>query len=202
GWGLTAPQIAQIIAFCNLSFWLGLLTLGGVLLLTQPMDLSTVLTLPESSVQSLGVFALAIVGAYLVVSSLMRRSLSVGWLSIPRLSFPVAIAQIIITCIDWAIAATTIYVLLRPTSLHYLPEVIGVYVIAQLAGVLSTVPGGIGIFETVMILLLPSVAPKIEIIGALIAFRILHHLLPMGLGVLSLMGYELHQLLRAKRERI
>ncbi|MEL6321198.1 MAG: lysylphosphatidylglycerol synthase domain-containing protein [Cyanobacteria bacterium J06626_14] len=189
-WGFTVQQIAQIIAFCNLSFWLGMLTTSGVLLLTRPDNFAVALDLPQQSLQVLGFASLSMVVTYLIIGSVMRRSLTIGWVSVPRLSLPIAVSQIMLTCVDWAIAASTIYVLLGPTTIGDLPYVIGVYVVAQFVGVLSSAPGGIGVFETVMILLLPSVASTVDILGALVAFRILHHIVPMCFGLLALMGCE------------
>jgi uncharacterized membrane protein YbhN (UPF0104 family) len=200
-WGFTTQQIAQIIAFCNLSFWLGMLTMGGLLLLTRPSDLSSVLPLPAMSLKSCGVVSLSLVATYLVISSIMQRSLKIGIVSIPRLSLPIAITQIGLTFLDWAIAATTIYILLRPSSIGDLPYVIGVYVVAQWAGVLSSVPGGIGVFETVMVVLLAPVASTVELLGALVAFRILHHIVPLVIGLLTLMGYEVRLLVNKNSHR-
>ncbi|MEM9451402.1 MAG: lysylphosphatidylglycerol synthase domain-containing protein [Cyanobacteria bacterium P01_E01_bin.6] len=198
-WGLTSGQVAQVIAFCNLSFWLGLLTLGGVLFLTEQIDIATTLNLPSTSLRSLGLFSLLIVAAFLLVSSVMRRSLHLGALTVPRLSFPVAIAQIGITCCDWAIAASTISVLLGLSSSQELLKMIGVYVIAQMAGVLSSIPGGIGVFETVMVLLLSPAIPTIDLLGALVVFRVLHHLGPMVLAIIALIGYEARGLTRSSQ---
>ena len=193
-WGLTSLQIAQVIAFCNLSFWLGLFTMSGVLFLTDTIDIPDALNFPADSLQSLGLAALVTVATYLFFSSLMRRSLRIGFITIPHLSLPMAAAQIVLTCCDWAIAAATIYVLLGPSSLRALPTVIGVYVIAQLAGILSSVPGGIGVFETVMLLLLSPMISSVELFGALIAFRVIHHIMPMLLAVGALIVYEVRQL--------
>ena len=196
-WGLTPIQIAQVIAFCNLSFWLGLFTMGGVLFLADTIEIPDSLNFPIGSLHSLGIAALTTVATYLFVSSRMRRSLRIGIITIPHLSLPMATAQIILTCCDWAIAAATIYVLLGPSSIQALPNVIGVYVIAQLAGILSSIPGGIGVFETVMLLLLSPMIPPVELFGALIAFRVIHHIMPMVLAIGALMVYEIRQL-RAK----
>jgi uncharacterized membrane protein YbhN (UPF0104 family) len=45
-WGLSNRQIASIIGFCNLSFWLGLLTVGGITFLIDPLQVPSFLRLP------------------------------------------------------------------------------------------------------------------------------------------------------------
>ncbi len=55
----------------------------------------------------------------------------------------------------------------------------GVYLIAIAAGIISNVPGGIGVFEAVLLLLLPSV-PKDGLLGALVAYRAIYYFAPFA----------------------
>jgi hypothetical protein len=45
-WGVSAIAIAQIILFENISFWLGLFALSGVMFLFYPLEIPTQLHLP------------------------------------------------------------------------------------------------------------------------------------------------------------
>ena len=64
-WGVTAIEIAQIIAFENVSFWLGLFAVSGVVFLTNPLIIPTQIQLPFLSVQPLGIIFLILVAAYI-----------------------------------------------------------------------------------------------------------------------------------------
>ena len=81
------------------------------------------------------------------------------------------------------------------TSYRYpfLPTFFGAYLLAQFAGVVSTVPGGLGIFETVILLRLhPSVSSSL-LLGTLVVYRVIYYLLPL-VGAIGLLGlYELRQ---------
>jgi hypothetical protein len=57
-WGLTAWQIGQIIAFCNLSFGLGLFAVGGLVFAVEPLSVPGILHLPFATVHPLGVMFL------------------------------------------------------------------------------------------------------------------------------------------------
>lgn len=197
-WGISAPQIAQIIAFCNLSFWLGLLTLGGVLFVVEPIDIPAGLSLPFGSLKSVGVLFLVIVGTYLLFSAAFRRSLRIGSWTLPRLTWQMAIAQIGITSCDWALAAGALYVLLYSPALPSYPGFLGIYVFAQVAGILSSVPGGLGVFETVMLLLLSPPLASTTLLGTLLAFRAIYYFGPLLLAMVVLGIYEVSQL---KRQR-
>ena len=63
-WGFSALEIAQIIAICNLSFWMGLFAVGGILFLVEPLQVPKLLHLPFGSVHAIGVIFVGIVIAY------------------------------------------------------------------------------------------------------------------------------------------
>jgi uncharacterized membrane protein YbhN (UPF0104 family) len=56
--------------------------------------------------------------------------------------------------------------------------VASVYVIANVTSLISHVPGGLGVIESVVMFLLPG----INLIGALLVFRFVYFLVPLALG--------------------
>jgi len=58
-----------------------------------------------------------------------------------------------------------------------------------LAGVLSHVPAGLGVLESMLLLLLPDVPPD-ELLAAVVMYRMIYEILPL-LGALAMWGlYE------------
>jgi glycosyltransferase 2 family protein len=204
-WGFSALQIAQIIAFCNLSFWLGLFVVGGILFIGQPISLPPILHLPFTTTQPIGILFLSVIVGYLLLNALRRRAASqipqgspqsASTKAIPRLSIQVCLAQIIISSLDWTLAATVFYTLLpASTSISY-SAFFGFYLLAQFAGVVSNVPGGLGVFETVMLLLLSPHLSTPVLLGILLAYRAIYYLLPLAIAIALLGTYELYQRLR------
>ena len=80
--------------------------------------------------------------------------------------------------------------MLLPTSadISYLAFV-GLYMVALAVSLLSLVPGGLGVFESILVLLLPGV-PAPQLLGALLAYRLVYYALPFGLAVLLLSAHE------------
>lgn len=74
-WGISKLNIAQVIAFANFSFWLGLLALGGAAFLIAPLAVPAQLHLPFQTARPLGGLFLVGVLLYLAGSLLGRRSL-------------------------------------------------------------------------------------------------------------------------------
>ena len=66
----------------------------------------------------------------------------------------------------------------------------GAFIIAQVLGVYSQVPGGLGVFELVFSNILPGDNNQAILFGALIAYRIIYYLLPLVLSGIVLFIYE------------
>jgi phosphatidylglycerol lysyltransferase len=181
-WGLSTEDVARLIAFCILAFWVGFATLCGVTFTFFPAALPPSLHLPFGSERPLGAVALAAVGLYLAASAWRRQPLRIrGW----EFPFPgplSAAAQIAVSSLDWTLAGAVLYTLLpRAPDLSF-PEFFGLFLLAQLVGLLSHSPGGLGVFDTLIVLLLTPKLPAAAILGALLAFRAIYYFLPLVLA--------------------
>ncbi|HEV8629421.1 MAG TPA: bifunctional lysylphosphatidylglycerol flippase/synthetase MprF [Thermoanaerobaculia bacterium] len=197
GWGLSAVEVAAVVGFCDAALWLGYAALGGIAFLMAPPPLPGALHLPLLSTRPLGALLLLAVAGFLAWCGRRRRPLRVrGWeLRLP----PVGLASTAtaISALDWGLAAVALYVLLPPLHGLGLPGFVAVYLLAQVAGLLSQVPAGIGVFETVMLLLLaPTGVPRTAVLGALLIYRAIYYLLPLCVAAVLLGA---HELLRHRR---
>ena len=192
-WGYSAAKIAQIITFCNLSFWLGLFAVGGTVFALTPLEIPKQLNLPFLSVRPVGFIFLAIIVTYLLWSGLSKKPLKIKSWVLPHLPFKLSLAQIALTSLDWTFAAAVLYILLPvPKQISFF-SFFGIYLLAQLAGIISNVPGGLGVFETILILLLSPPISSDGLLGALLAYRGIYYFLPLGVSILMLGWYEFKQ---------
>src|SRR5256885_1651850 len=74
---------------------------------------------------------------------------------------------------------------------------VGCFFLAQAAGIASQVPGGLGVVEATLLLLLGDELPKPALAGALLAYRGIYYLAPFGaaLGMLSIFEGLRHRVL-------
>jgi len=149
------------------------------------------LRLPVGVVRTAGVLCLTAVTVYLVWSARRKEPISIsGWL-LPVPPPGIAIAQLTVAALDWAAAGAVLYVLLpHGIGLGFL-AFLGAFLLAQFAGLISHVPGGAGVFGTLMVILLAPWAPAAPVLGALVAYRAIYYLLPFSLAVLMLAAYEI-----------
>jgi phosphatidylglycerol lysyltransferase len=190
-WGLSTGEIGGAVGFLVFCFAFGMVAVSGAVALLEPASTATLLGIPPPLLRSVGVLNLALVAAYVAWSVTRRRPVSIfGWkleVPPPRL---VAI-QFLIAGLDWTLAGAALYVLLPQGHGLTFATFLGVYLIAQFTGLVSHVPGGLGVFESIMVVLLKSYVPPAALLGALIAYRAVYYLLPFGVAVVLLGAHEL-----------
>jgi len=189
--GVSATEVAKLIIFCTITFWLGFLSLAGIAFIFLHQQVPAALHISPALVRPLGVVFIAVVAGYVVYISLGKKSLKFGDWELARPSITILFGQIIIACVDWLIACGVLYVLLpNGTRLGY-PQFVGIFLLAQIAGLSSYIPGGLGVFETVILLLLSPFAPPSAVFGSLLLYRLIYYLIPFGFAAGSLAVYEL-----------
>jgi len=119
------------------------------------------------------------VGTYLLLTLLRKRPFKVRDWTFPLPPIKIFSLQVSIAFLDWALAGSILYVLLPPSSGLTYFGFLGIYLLAQVAGLVSQVPGGLGVFETVVILLLSPHLPASEVLGSLLAYRGMYYILPL-----------------------
>lgn len=192
-WGLSALEITKVVAFCSLTLWLGFFTLGGAIFLVEPMVIPQVLHLPFASVRPVAMIFLALVMGYLLWTALRKRPLRILEWEFPMPSSNIFLSQIAIASLDWVLAGSVLFALLPGLPNLSFPGFLGIYMLAQFVGLVSQVPGGLGVFETVVILLLSPTLPASETLGALLAYRGIYYLLPLFVAVALLGVHEVFQ---------
>lgn len=192
-WGLSALEVTEVVAFCTLTLWLGFLALGGLVFVAYPMALPAALHIPFGSLRLLGLVMLAVVAAYAIISQARKGPLKIRTWEFRPPSGPLVAMQIGLAMLDWLVAGGVLLVLLGPPVGFSLTGFLGVFLLAQLFGLVSQVPGGLGVFETVAVLLLSAAHPAPAVFAALVAYRVLYYWLPLAVASLLLGGRELLQ---------
>jgi phosphatidylglycerol lysyltransferase len=188
-WGLSAVEITQVVLFCTSTLWLGFLGLSGAVFLVEPLALPQCLHLPFATARPLGLLLLLGVGSYLLCTLVLKEKIAIrGWsLSLPSLGL--AGSQLSIGVLDWWLSGSVLYCLLPQSTPIGFTAFLEIYLLAQLGALISQVPGGLGVFETLILTLAPSNIPPPQLLGALIVFRGIYYLLPL-LVAMVVLGIE------------
>lgn len=192
-WGLSALEITKLVVFCIFSLWTGFFALGGIVFLLEPMVIPDTFHLPFVSARPLGVIFLALVVAYLYMALLRKKPVKLRNWEFDLPSSGLIISQMAVALLDWALAGTVLYVLLPNSAGVNWPGFMSVFLLAQLAGLASQLPGGFGVFEAVVILLLSPKIPTSNVVGSLLAYRGIYYIAPLLIAASLLGAQELFQ---------
>ncbi len=188
-WGLSGQEISRVVLFYSGTFWLGLLVLGGWTLARGPaLGLDTYV--PMWLARSTGWVLLTTALAYPVLAVFRRRPLNIAGMQIAMPSLGLVTGQFVLSALDWSLAAAVLYSLLpdpRPDFILF----VGSFLAAQLIALVSHVPGGLGVFESLMILMLQL--PAEVVLPALALFRVIYYLVPLAVALVVLTIDEFYQ---------
>ena len=194
--GLSAADVAVLTAFITFTTFAGLAILGGSALLMKPNAYATLMHIAPGLTQVLGGAALMMVLAYAAWGLFPRAVLSIrGW-SIAPPSRQLW-RQLSLAVLELTVAAAVLWVVLPADANIELPAFVGIYVLAVVAGIISHVPGGLGVFEAVILVGLPQARTE-ALLASLVVYRAVYYLAPLAAATLLFGGKELN----AQRTRI
>lgn len=188
--GVPPPQVARVIVFNAAAFGLGMLFFGAAGLLWGAHDVARMLH-THGWVLRLVASAMLLVLIGFLWLCVRRRAIGIGKLwQIQLPPAELALRQLAISAVELAASAFVLWLLLPPGHIP-LAAFIAFYAIAITAGIVSHIPGGVGVFETVMLLAAGNDVPRDAMLGALLLNRGIYYLLPLVVATGALIVYEL-----------
>lgn len=182
-WGISGEDISKVVAFSAITFWMGVLTLGGLLFVAEPISLPIPLAIHHVSSRVFGCASLILLVAYfyLVIAKRKGSIVLFGWVwDIP--SLPLVFGQMIVSSVDWIFSAAVLFVLLPPSSNLPFISYLGIYLLGTMLALISHVPAGLGVFESIVVLMLSPIYPASAILSALLGYRLFYSIVPLGVA--------------------
>ncbi|WP_437881707.1 lysylphosphatidylglycerol synthase transmembrane domain-containing protein [Pseudomonas sp. LRF_L74] len=187
--GLTPQEIGLLIFFCSFTFALGALLWGGLVLVCLPQVIERLANVGPWLSMGIGSLLLAFVALYVFGS--WRKFKPWTWrkfhIEYPRLA--IVGRQLLAGPMELACAAAIIYFALPTEGNPGYFVVLGVFIASFSLALLSHAPGGLGVLEVTFLTAMPEL-PKVDVLAALIVFRVFYLLLPFALSLLVVMGFE------------
>jgi glycosyltransferase 2 family protein len=189
--GLGKGVITRVLSMSMLTNWLGYMLLAGLLFMVWPLQLPPSWKMGNHGLQWLGGALFLIAVGYVVAC--VRAGDRVWEVRGHELYLPhwrMGALQLAMSCTNWSLMAGVVYVLLRQQVAY--TDVLAVLMIAAVAGVLTHVPAGLGIFEFVFLALLSHQIPEGRLLAALLGYRALYYIGPLMLAALLYLVMEVH----------
>lgn len=181
--GLT--QVAGATLFNGMSFAVGLGALGGGgLMLASEAELAAT-AIPVWLARGAGAALLAASIGWIGICFIRHeKPITAFGRSLRLPSTRAAVVQLAIGVLDNGVAAAIVWVLLPHGTVSY-QSFVGAYAVATVVGLISSVPGGAGVFESAISTLLPSVNPA-PLAAAFLGYRLAFYVLPLAIAAVWL----------------
>src|SRR5512144_3217500 len=196
--GLSSEVVGRVALFCGSAFGLGICAASCAGVLLRPGLLAGILSVNVAILKVLSIALLAGIIGFIVLCG-RRRFLR--WRSISlRLPRPSLVAgQLAISAVDLCLASAALFVLLPEDLGFSFFGFLPVYCVAIVASVASHVPGGLGVFEAVIVFALGDKTDKSALVGALVAYRLVYYVVPLLIAGALLGLNEIRQQMPATR---
>lgn len=193
-WGVPGWDILKISFFQAITYLLGALSLGLLGSLLLPYYLSSAEQDPPA-IHLVSLVCAASLIAYWAAIFLWRKSLWVKGFELYLPSPGMTFGQTLVSSVDVILSSLVLWVLLLGKVDIDFGAFLVVFVVAQVIGVISQVPGGIGVFESAFLWLMSDVEVSdqhLTLISALLLYRVIYYFVPLLLAGSGLLGYEVY----------
>ncbi|MEH3085253.1 MAG: lysylphosphatidylglycerol synthase domain-containing protein [Xylophilus ampelinus] len=187
--GLDHGQIGQIVGTSMLTNWVGYFVLAGIAFWLWTPRLPEGWQVGPAQLHAAGVALAAVSAGYLALCALRRAPLSVRGHEFPLPTWPLALLQIALSALNWALMSGMVWLLLQRQAPY--PAVLATMLFGAVAGLVSRVPAGLGVLEAVAVGLLAATAPRDAVLAAILAYRALYYFAPLVLAALAFAAIEL-----------
>ena len=199
-WRFHATDILKMVTFSGFTYLFGcffLIILGYFLTPNHAFGEGSV-----SHMTTLIITIVSVVGLllYFWATLYYKKPIVIKEIEFDVPSFKMALVQTFVGGVDILMASLVLYFSLISFVDIPFDVFIGVFIIAQVLGVFSQVPGGLGVFEGLFMFIIPGEHNQALLFGALIAYRIIYYLFPLLISGIVLVSYEWY--LRYVKSRI
>ncbi len=189
-WRFRGTEIVRMVTFSGFTYLVAcffLIIVGYFLTPNHAFGAGSVSKLTTEIVALISAAGLMV---YFGASIFYKKPIIIKGVEFDIPSLRMALAQVFIGAADILMASLVLYFALISFIDISFDTFMGVFIIAQVLGVFSQVPGGLGVFEGLFMFIIPGDHNHAILFGALVAYRIIYYLLPLLISGIMLFSYE------------
>lgn len=180
--GLDEASVAQVVGVSLATNWLGYGLLAGGLFAAGIIAPPRQASIGAGALRGLGVLMILLAAAYVVACAFSRgRQWQLRGRKLRLPSAKLALVQLTLSTANWSLMGCAMYLLLG-RQVPY-ATTLSVLLAASIVGVMTPIPAGLGVLEAVYLALLSGSVRQGALMGAVLAYRALYYLLPLGGGI-------------------
>jgi phosphatidylglycerol lysyltransferase len=188
--GMRPLDVGKMVLLAAMPYAAALGFMLAASLVLQSREAAAILHVAPAVATGTGLAILALHAVYVALVVYRREPLAFGrfMLTLPPPSLTAV--QYAVGIIELCAGVAVLYLLLPAIPGVSFVAFVGIYVLCILAALASSVPAGLGVFESVLLLLLPRVPPD-QLLGAMLGYRALLEVVPLLAALALLAGHEL-----------
>jgi phosphatidylglycerol lysyltransferase len=187
--GFSATEVGATVLLANLPYALAFGLFLDLSLVIAADTLEPMFRISSGWLRALGCLGLAKDLGYVLLVALRRKPVRLGGWAVNLPTPAMTALQFVVGIIDVGLVSSVLYMLLPESAgLAYLPF-LAVYLASVLAGVLSHVPAGLGVLESMLLLMLPGVPPE-QLLAAVLMYRVIYEVIPVLLALILWSVFE------------
>ena len=188
--GFSAVEVGATVLMCALPYALAFGLLVDLALVLSADRLALVVGVSAGWLIALGVLGLAKDVGYAALVVRRKQPIRLGGWAVKLPTPRMTLLQLLVGLLDVGLVSGILYLLLPDSAnMSFLPFV-AIYLASVLVGSLSHVPAGLGVLESMLLLLLPQVPPA-ELLAAVLLYRVIYEIVPLIVALALWGAYEL-----------
>jgi uncharacterized membrane protein YbhN (UPF0104 family) len=195
--GLQPGQIGQVIVLSIITNWLGYCVLACAVFWAWAPPLPPGWEIGPHRMRLLGAVLAAVAALYLALCAWRGgRPLAVRGHELPLPRARVALLQMLLSCVNWALMGGALWALAGGQAPY--AAALAAVLLGAVAGLLSRIPAGLGVIEAVGPAVLSPWMPASQALAVVLAYRALYYFAPLAVAGVALLAWEWRGKIQAK----
>jgi uncharacterized membrane protein YbhN (UPF0104 family) len=188
--GFSATEVGATVLLCGLPYLLAFGLLLDLALVFGADALAPLFRISSEWLFVLGCIGLAKDAGYLLFVWRRKKPVRLGGWAVNVPPLRMTALQLVVGVVDIVLISSVLYLLLPDSADIALLPFIAVYLASILVGVVSHVPAGLGVLESMLLLLMPHVPPE-QLLASVLLYRVIYEVIPLVIALGIWGTYEL-----------
>jgi uncharacterized membrane protein YbhN (UPF0104 family) len=188
--GFSAMEVGATVLLCGMPYVLAFGLLLDLALVFGADSLAPLFRISSEWLFALGCAGLVKDAGYLLFVWRRKKPIRLGGWAVNVPTLRMTALQLVVGVVDIVLISSVLYLLLPESADIALLPFIAVYLASILVGVVSHVPAGLGVLESMLLLLLPHVPPE-QLLASVLLYRVIYEVIPLVMALGLWGAYEL-----------
>lgn len=198
--GLKILDVVRITFFGMIAFTVGTSVVAAISLCFYPELIANYTGISATILLAIGLTTLGLCIIFLILTAIRSKPIRLGKWKFRLPSIQVTLSQLLISVVDMIFAGGCLYILISEPNVPFIGFLI-VYSLSFIAGMISHVPGGLGIFDGILLFSFSDVIPAESMAAALVVYRIAYYLIPLIIATAILAIREISEFSNALKAK-